>query len=64
MYKIDFNKPIHIFFCGISGCTVSIVEDSALEAFKEKVGKAYSEKIGYPADFYIVEVGGGPERLL
>lgn len=48
---------------GFGGCTVSIVEDSALEEFKEKVGAAYRKKIGYDADFYIVEVGGGPVKL-
>lgn len=48
---------------GFGGCTVSIVEDSALEEFKEKVGAAYKKKIGYDADFYIVEVGGGPVKL-
>lgn len=48
---------------GFGGCTVSIVEDSALDEFREKVGAAYKKKIGYDADFYIVEVGGGPEKL-
>lgn len=45
---------------GFGGCTVSIVKDEAVEEFKEKVGKAYREKIGYDASFYTVSIGGGP----
>ena len=46
---------------GFGGCTVSIVEEGAIDGFLQKVGEAYREKIGYPADFYVVEIGGGPE---
>ncbi|MBE5844257.1 MAG: galactokinase [Butyrivibrio sp.] len=45
---------------GFGGCTVSIVKDEAVEEFKEKVGKAYKDKIGYDATFYTVEIGSGP----
>ena len=45
---------------GFGGCTVSIVKDEAIDTFIEQVGKAYLEKIGYAADFYVVEVGDGP----
>lgn len=48
---------------GFGGCTVSIVKDEAIEAFKEQVGKTYLEKIGYAADFYVVEIGNGPVIL-
>ena len=39
------------------------MKDEAIDAFIEKVGKAYQEKIGYAADFYVVEVGNGPVAL-
>ncbi len=48
---------------GFGGCTVSIVKDEAIEAFKKQVGDAYLAKIGYAADFYVVEVGDGPVIL-
>ena len=48
---------------GFGGCTVSIVEDKAIDTFIEKVGKAYEAKIGYAADFYVVEIGDGPCQL-
>ncbi len=48
---------------GFGGCTVSIVKEEAIDAFIEKVGTAYGEKIGYRADFYVVEIGGGPRKL-
>lgn len=48
---------------GFGGCTVSIVKDEAIDTFIEKVGAAYQSKIGYAADFYVVEVGDGPKEL-
>lgn len=48
---------------GFGGCTVSIVKDEAIDTFIEKVGAAYQAKIGYAADFYVVEVGDGPKVL-
>ncbi len=48
---------------GFGGCTVSIVKDEAVENFIAQVGKAYEAKIGYAADFYVVEIGDGPQKL-
>ena len=48
---------------GFGGCTVSLVKDEAIDTFIDQVGKAYLAKIGYAADFYVVEIGDGPVRL-
>lgn len=48
---------------GFGGCAVSIVKEEAVPAFIENVDKAYKEKIGYAADFYVVEIGDGPSVL-
>ena len=48
---------------GFGGCTVSIVKTDAIDTFIEQVGKAYEAKIGYAADFYVVEIGDGPVVL-
>ena len=48
---------------GFGGCSVSIVKDEAVESFIQSVGEAYLEKIGYAADFYVVEIGDGPTLL-
>lgn len=45
---------------GFGGCTVSIVPDDKIDFFIKQVGDAYKKKIGYDADFYVVEIGGGP----
>ena len=44
---------------GVGGCTVSIVEESAVDNFIEKVGNEYKDKIGYNADFYVVDICEG-----
>ena len=48
---------------GFGGCTVSIVKDEAIEAFKEQVGKAYQVQVGKTPEFYVVEIGNGPCEL-
>lgn len=48
---------------GFGGCAVSIVKKDKVEDFIKNVGKEYKDKIGYNADFYTVEIGGGPKVL-
>lgn len=48
---------------GFGGCTVSIVEEDKVDSFIREVGKEYEEKIGYAADFYVVDIGDGPVTL-
>lgn len=48
---------------GFGGCTVSIVKDDAIDSFISRVGEAYKAKIGYAADFYVVQIGDGPTIL-
>ena len=62
-WKVDGVIGSRMTGAGFGGCTVSIVKDGAIERFTEQVGAAYLKKIGYAADFYAVEIGGGPEVL-
>lgn len=48
---------------GFGGCTVSIVQNEAIDPFIEAVGSAYQKKIGYAADFYVVDIGDGAGAL-
>ncbi|MBD5457087.1 MAG: galactokinase [Lachnospiraceae bacterium] len=62
-WKVDGVIGSRMTGAGFGGCTVSIVRDEAIETFMDRVGRVYREKIGYDADFYVVEIGGGPCRL-
>lgn len=62
-WKIEGVIGSRMTGAGFGGCTVSIVKDEAIDSFIENVGKAYEAKIGYAADFYVVEVGNGPVTL-
>ena len=62
-WKIDGVIGSRMTGAGFGGCTVSIVKDEAIDTFIDKVGAAYKEKIGYAADFYVVEIGDGPAAL-
>ncbi len=48
---------------GFGGCTVSIVKNGSIDDFIARVGAAYQSRIGYAADFYVVEIGDGPCKL-
>ncbi|MEG0227385.1 MAG: galactokinase, partial [Lachnospiraceae bacterium] len=48
---------------GFGGCTVSIVENDAVEGFIASIGKAYQEKTGITAEFYVVEIGDGAHKI-
>lgn len=59
-WKVDGVIGSRMTGAGFGGCTVSIVKDEAIDPFIDQVGKAYEKKIGYAADFYVVEIGDGP----
>lgn len=48
---------------GFGGCTISLMKKEVVETFIIEVGKNYTEKTGYYADFYNVEVGDGARAL-
>ena len=48
---------------GFGGSTVSIVKKDAVDEFKEKVGKNYTEKIGYAPTFYVCDIGDGGREI-
>ena len=49
---------------GFGGCTVSIVREETVPEFIEKIGAIYLEKVGHDADFYELEISGGPRELV
>ena len=62
-WKVDGVIGSRMTGAGFGGCTVSIVKTDCVDKFIENVGKAYLEKIGYAADFYVVEIGDGGRVL-
>lgn len=62
-WKVDGVIGSRMTGAGFGGCSVSIVKNDAVDTFIAQVGKAYEAKIGYAADFYVVEIGDGPSRL-
>ena len=48
---------------GVGGCTITLLKREAIEMFTIEVGKNYTERTGYYADFYNVEVGDGARAL-
>ena len=48
---------------GFGGCTVSLVEKDKTDLFIRELDKAYTQKTGLKADFYVAEVGDGVKKL-
>jgi len=61
--KIDGVIGSRMTGAGFGGCTVSIVKESEIDTFIEKVGKAYHEKTGLTAEFYVAGIGAGARKL-
>jgi len=47
---------------GFGGCTVSLVHEDAIDAFKAQVGAKYKERTGLEAAFYVADIGDGVKR--
>ena len=62
-WKIDGVVGSRMTGAGFGGCTVSIVKDEAVDSFIKEVGDAYLKKIGYAADFYVVDIGEGTHLI-
>ena len=61
--KIDGCIGARMTGAGFGGCSVSIVKENAVDEFIEKVGKAYKDKIGYAASFYVSDIGDGGHEV-
>ena len=48
---------------GFGGCTISIVEEDAVDTFKKIIGKKYREEVGYDCTFIIESAGDGPRKI-
>ncbi len=62
-WKVDGVIGSRMTGGGFGGCTVSIVRNEAVPAFKKAVGDAYRTEIGYDCSFYEVSIGDGPCKL-
>lgn len=49
---------------GFGGCTINLVKKTKVGSFIENVGASYTKGCGLKADFYVVEIGCGPKKLL
>lgn len=62
-WKVDGVLGSRITGGGFGGCTVSIVKDEAVDAFKKALTAAYKEAYDKEPEFYVVEAGDGPSKL-
>ena len=62
-WKVDGVVGSRITGGGFGGCSVSIVRDDAIDAFKSALTSAYQEKCDLTPEFYVVEVGDGPHKI-
>ncbi|HSV74552.1 MAG TPA: galactokinase [Chthonomonadales bacterium] len=48
---------------GFGGCTVSLIEEGAVDDFRERVGSRYRDTVGYDATFHVTRAADGAERV-
>lgn len=62
-WNIDGVLGSRMMGAGFGGCTVSIVENNAVNEFIRRVGENYEKRTGRCAEFYVVETGNGAAVL-
>ncbi|MBQ7505935.1 MAG: galactokinase [Lachnospiraceae bacterium] len=63
-WRVDGVLGSRITGGGFGGCTVSIVENAAVEEFERKVLEEYKIRFNREGEVYVVDIGGGPERIV
>ena len=48
---------------GFGGCAIALVHADKLETVQARVANDYEAAIGYPAEFYVAQIGDGTKRL-
>jgi galactokinase len=48
---------------GFGGCTISLVDEAAVDEFRHNIASRYEAQTGYRPDIYVTEAGGGVERI-
>jgi len=48
---------------GFGGCAIALLEKGFEEDFAKHLTEYYVERVGYPAEIYISEIGNGPVKL-
>lgn len=61
--KLPFVIGSRMTGAGFGGCTVSVVKKENAQDFINTLAPLYEEKVGYPASFYITEIGDGGMEL-
>lgn len=65
--ELALNEPgtlgARVTGAGFGGCALAITNKDNVETFIENVSKAYEDRIGYAADFYIATPGQGAGKI-
>ncbi len=48
---------------GFGGCAIALVKTEKIATFEKAVGDKYLKVVGYPAEFYVAQIGDGSKKL-
>lgn len=49
---------------GFGGCAIALVHKNQVSDFEKNVSKIYQERVGYPASFYVAQIGDGSGKVI
>ncbi|GAB2025329.1 galactokinase [Lactovum odontotermitis] len=61
--KLDGVLGARMTGAGFGGCAIALVESDKIDEIEQKVGEEYERVVGYPAEFYVAQIGDGSKKL-
>ncbi|MDR2977279.1 MAG: galactokinase [Streptococcaceae bacterium] len=61
--KLDGVLGARMTGAGFGGCAIALVESDKIDEVEQIVGETYARVIGYPAEFYVAQIGDGAKKL-
>lgn len=62
-WKKPYVTGSRMMGAGFGGCTISIVDEDAVDTFRKEIGDAFEKEFGYRPEYYVTDSGDGVKEI-